>query len=90
MSGPSVPTTSCFAPESDLLAIGYREGIVQLYTVPDARMLFESQLTAHGIRQLAFSGDGTTLVIRDEQGSVRFLRLDELQESLADLALQWE
>ncbi len=90
MSGPSAPTTSCFAPDSDLLAIGYREGIVQLYTVPDAQMLFESQLTPHGIRQLAFSGDGTTLVIRDEQGTVRFLRLGELRASLADLELQWE
>jgi WD40 repeat protein len=85
----STPQTSCFSPDSQLVAIGHRDGTIKLCHVESGEDLFAARIDSAEIRQLAFSGDGATLVISSGEGNIRFLQLDQLRESLREINLAW-
>ena len=89
ISGPSPPSTSAFAPDGSLLAVGYRDGSVKLCRVSTGEQLFHCPFRTAAIRQLAFSGDGATLAITDGEGVVQLLNLVTLRQGLIDDGLGW-
>ena len=92
VAGASVPTATVFSPDSQWLAVGYRDGQVKLCRMSDGQELLHFRLGPQAIRQLAVSGDAMTLVVRDAETShptLQFVQLTDLRSSLAELGLAW-
>jgi WD40 repeat protein/archaellum biogenesis ATPase FlaH len=56
------PLATAIAPDSNSVAVGFKDGTLRLYALPDIRLLWEQQ-TAHAkeLRRIAFNSDGSQL-----------------------------
>jgi WD40 repeat protein len=91
-AGQSTPTATVFSPDSRLLAIGYRDGMIRLCRVSDGEELFHFRLASQAVRQIAFDANATTLALRDAEGNVptvHFVHLTDLRLSLEEMGLEW-
>ena len=89
IAGSAVPCAAGFSPDSRLLLIGYRDGVVRLCRVDDGGEIFRSPLRSQPITQLAFSTDGASLAVTDGFDGVQLLDLRDLQQRLASIGLDW-
>jgi WD40 repeat protein len=89
ITGPSTPSANAFSPDSRLLAIGYRDGLVKLCRVSDGATLFQVPLVSDAVRQLAFSSDAQTLAVTNGDGNVQFIDLPAVRRGLAASGLEW-
>ncbi|MGA2256629.1 MAG: WD40 repeat domain-containing protein, partial [Thermoguttaceae bacterium] len=88
LPGTSVPTASAFSADSRLLAVGYRDGEVKLYSFALGEELLQCPFRSRSITQLAFCGDNL-LAVTDGEGSVQFVDLDALRRELSEIGLGW-
>lgn len=67
-----VPLALALNPARDRLAIGFADGVIQVFVLPDGRRMLSFQQHADAIVDLAFSPDGTRLASasRDRSGRV--------------------
>jgi WD40 repeat protein len=88
ISGDSIPASCAFSPDSQFLAVGYRDGSVRLYRVPQKENIFHCRFDSRPINGLAFVGEAT-LAVTDGEGTVKFVALRSLQRELAEFGLAW-
>jgi WD40 repeat protein len=87
---PAMPSVAEFAPDGTLLAVGYENGLVELWEVARGEELFRWQPAgSRAIKHLAFAPDSAYLACDDGQAPVRLLHLAELRRQLADMGLDW-
>jgi len=59
---PSEPNSAAIAPDGNSVAVGFADGTLRLYSLPDMRLLWEQeQVHTSNIYHLAFNLDGTLL-----------------------------
>jgi WD40 repeat protein len=76
--------------DSRLLAIGYRNGYVELWDVEKGEELFRWQPRGNQeVKSLVFSADGTHLASSDGKAPIHILNLVELRKELARMGLDW-
>ena len=78
-----------FSPDSRLVAVGYRDGSVQIWDLGAGEELFRVGLRGRAIVQLAFSGNGRFLVAGDGQSAVQLVEIPRLRRQLAEIGLDW-
>ena len=61
--GPSIPTTIAFNSDCTLLAVGYRNGDLQLCRLPGGEELLQCPVATSALRQIAFGRDDSFLAI---------------------------
>jgi WD40 repeat protein len=85
----SPPSACAFAPDSRLLAVGYRDGSVHFWDLAAGEEVFRVALRPRAIVHLAFSGDGSLLAATDGQTVVQLLDLSALRRQLSAIGLEW-
>ena len=80
-------TSASFSPDGRLLALGYTDGLAQLWDVKGTE-LFHWSTPRRGVQALAFAGD-TAVASSGVGGDVRIVDLLELRRRLAPLGLDW-
>jgi WD40 repeat protein len=96
LHGSSNALSHAFSPDGHYLAIGLREGTVQLWDVEHRQELFQwhawSDRTAadSSPRHLAFTADSAALAVADTSSpTLRLLDLPRLRAELAQVGLDW-
>ena len=86
--GSSAPDAYAFSPDSRLLAIGYRDGTVQLWEIERGEELFRYASGAKSVAHLAFTHDGGAVASTDGTSpEIQLLQLAGLRQRLADMSL---
>ncbi|EDN67826.1 peptidase C14, caspase catalytic subunit p20 [Beggiatoa sp. PS] len=75
------PTTVAIAPTGDKIAVGFKNGSLHLYALPNAKHLLWKQLKAHTarVKSLAFSADGKWLASAGYDNTVKIWTLKNNQ-----------
>jgi WD40 repeat protein len=78
------------SPDSRLLAVGNKDGSIQIFDLEKGEQLFKCSMQKHPIFALAFSPEGETLTVSDEHsGTLQHLNLSRLRTELAKIGLDW-
>ena len=67
----SLSETFAFSPDSQLIAVGDWDGILQVYAVADGALLFEAKAHTGILNGISFSADGSLIVTAADDGAVR-------------------
>jgi eukaryotic-like serine/threonine-protein kinase len=87
---PEIPSGIAFSPNGQLLAIGFKSGVVQLWNCERPEQLFEVNLNAKQIQNLALTPDGQNLAwLVEIRTAIEFLDLPALRRQLAEVGLDW-
>jgi WD40 repeat protein len=68
----SLSETFAFSPDSQLIAVGDWDGILQVYNVADGALLFETKAHNGILSSISFSADGSLIVTAADDGAVRW------------------
>jgi WD40 repeat protein len=83
---PGKPLSTAIAPDGNSVAVGFADGVLRLYALPKANLLWEKP-TAHNkdIRRIAFSADGTLLASASFDSTAKLWQVKEggLQQTLS-------
>ncbi|HEY3964614.1 MAG TPA: protein kinase [Planctomycetaceae bacterium] len=86
--GSSAPDAYAFSPDSRLLAIGYRDGSVQLWEIERGEELYHYASGAKSVAYLAFTHDGGALASSDGTSpQIQLLHVSDLRHRLAEMGL---
>jgi WD40 repeat protein len=88
IAGDSISCSCAFSPDSQLLAVGYRDGVVRLYRISQRENIFHCRFGTRPISGLAFVGEGT-MAVTDGEGTVKFVDLQALRRELGEQGLGW-
>jgi len=79
-----VPTSVAIAPDGKRVAVGFKDGALRLYSLPDLNLLWQEKSHTKQILHLAFNFEGTILASASFDGTVRLWQVnqDTLQEQL--------
>jgi WD40 repeat protein len=85
-----IPKAWTFNPDGRLLALGFRNGIVEVWDVERGEELFRWQPRGdRDVKRLAFTPDGGTLASSDGGPAIDLLNVSELRGQLAKVNLDW-
>jgi WD40 repeat protein len=88
ISGIAAPDTYAISPDSRQLAIGYRDGTIQVWDLHSAAELFRYAPGPLSVSHLAFTPDGAGLASCNEQSpSIQLLHLADLRRQLTRMGL---
>jgi WD40 repeat protein len=92
--GPEAPTSCVFSPDSQTLAVGFRDGAAQLWNLNRKELLFTWKEHATPLMHLAFSEDGSEIASAETNAAnafaqIKFLNLKGLRQQLATYGLDW-
>lgn len=76
LPGSSVPTAVAYSTDGGRLAIGYRDGTVEVYDAADLRLVLRAPATSVMVRLVAMPADGDTVVAVDEESRTTTYSLD--------------
>ncbi len=87
---PVGPTAVTFSLDSQVLAVGYQNGVVELRRVATGEKLFHWRFHSRkDIKHLAFAPDGAYVASSDGRAPIHMLHLAALKRALAEIGLDW-
>jgi len=74
---PDNPTATEIIPDAKSMAVGFTNGRVHLYSLPDFRLLWEKPVYENRIRDLTFNSNGTLLAVVSRKGKAKLLQVTD-------------
>ncbi len=77
---PCEPASTAIAPDGNSVAVGFNDGALRWYSLPDTRLLWErEQVHASIVKRLAFNAEGTLLASASSDNTVKLWQIKEGQ-----------
>jgi WD40 repeat protein len=89
IAGTSDIWACAFSADSQFFAAGHSDGTIELWDVEGGQLLCRWKRYPGYVRVLAFTGDGSGLVIAQDDAPDRVLDLNALRRQLAEVGLDW-